>query len=352
MNLLGSPARTLILIIGLMVAVFVLGTIGYMFAGWSLSDASYMVLLTVYTVGYSEVHPIDSDYLHTVTILIMVFGCTGMILFTGALVQFLTISQFQQIFGGRRMHHEIKKLSGHVIIVGFGRLGYMLARELKAGGQPFVVLDQDEKRVVEAQDHGYLAMIADATDETALQTAGLAQAHTLATVLPNDAANVFITLSGRALNPDIQIIARGEAAATEKKLIQAGANHVVQPAHIGAEQIADMILFPATALLLNASEEMKTLERNLHSLGLELQVIVMPEHGALTGLTIEEIESRAKSLFVVQLNRRHGEAIPTPDRTLKAEPGDGLVIVARGGLGLRALFDAPPEPTRTGRMSF
>jgi voltage-gated potassium channel len=350
---LGSRGRTLISIVLFMLVVIVLATIGYMAAGWSFSDASYMVLLTVYTVGYGEVHPIATPYLHAVTMATMIFGCTGMILLTGALVQFLTITQLQQIFGVKRMKAEVDKLEGHVIVVGFGRIGVMLAKELKAGGAKFVVLEQNESRAREVRDFGHLCLVGDATDENSLRDAGIARARTLATVLPNDAANVFITLSARSLNPGIEIIARGEVPSTESKLIQAGANKVVLPTHIGAERIAEMILFPETARFLRASEKMQELDRTLRGLGLDMAVVVVPEKGAVTGLSIEQIERKADGqFFVVQLNRQAGDAITTPDRGLKVQAGDGLVIVSRNGQAARAMFEAPPEKVRAGRATF
>ena len=354
MELLGSPGRTLATIVVFVLAVIVLATAAYMGAGWSLADASYMVLLTVFTVGYGEVHPINTTYLHTVTMTLMITGCTGMILLTGALVQFLTITQLQQILGGRRVKAEIDKLENHVIVVGFGRIGQMLARELKTGSLPFVVLEQSEHKAADARTRGYLALVGDATDEQSLQDAGIARARILATVLPNDAANVFITLSARALNPGIEIIARGEAVATESKLLQAGANRVVLPAHIGAERIAELILFPETARMLRSSEKFAELERSLRGLGLEMEVVVVPEKGALTGLSIEQIERRADGrFFVIQLNRKGGDTINAPGRSLKVEGGDGVVIVSRGGgAGARAMFDAPAEKVRAGRATF
>ena len=144
MNLLGSPGRALGSIVVFMLVVVALATAAFMGAGWSFADASYMVLLTVYTVGYGEVHPIDTPYLHAVTVGLMVLGCTGMILLTGALVQFLTITQLQNILGGRRVKAEIDRLENHVIVVGFGRIGLMLAKELSAGAARFVVLEQSE----------------------------------------------------------------------------------------------------------------------------------------------------------------------------------------------------------------
>ena len=354
MELLGSPARTLASIVAFMLVVIMLATLAFMGAGWSFGDAIYMVLLTVYTVGYGEVHPVNTPYLHAVTIALMLLGCTGMILLTGALVQFLTITQLQQILGGRRMKADIDKLENHVIIVGFGRIGLMLAKELKAGAASFVVLEQNEQKAADVRARGYLCLSGDATDEQSLRDAGIERARTLATVLPNDAANVFITLSARSLNPKIEIIARGEAPNTEPKLLQAGANRVVLPAHIGAERIAEHILFPETARMLRTSEKFSELERTLRGLGLEMDVVAVPEKGALTGLSIEEMEARAKGrFFVLQLNRQGGDSITNPDRKLTVRGGDGVVIVSRsGGASARAMFEAPPEKIRAGRATF
>src|SRR5476649_465852 len=116
--------------------------------------------------------------------------------------------------------------------------------------------------------------------------AGIDHARTLATVLSNDAANVFITLSARSLNPVLEIIARGEAPSTESKLIQAGANKVVLPTHIGAERIAEMILFPEITRFVRDSERMQEFEKVLRDLGLELEVLVAQEGSAAVGASI------------------------------------------------------------------
>lgn len=347
MNMLGSPGRTLVYIVLYNLAVMVVATIAYMIDGWNLEDAVYMVLLTVYTVGYGEVHPVKSDYLHVVTMVTMIFGCTGMILFTGALVQFLTITQLQEIFGGKRMKAEVNKLNNHVIVVGFGRIGQMLAKELKAGDIKFVILDQDEHRAQSVRDLGYLCMSGDGRDEENLKAAGITKARALATVLPDDAANVFITLSARNLNPEIEIIARGEMPSTESKLKHAGADKVVLPTHIGAERIAEMILYPETSRFLRSSTQMQDLETSLRRLGLDMTVVAVPQNCPLTGLSIEEIEKRADGkFFIVQINRHSGEAITTPDGSLQVNGGDGIVVVGRNLGAALALFEAPAEPQR------
>lgn len=338
MGIPGSSGRNLFAIVAFMLLVFLLATIAYMAAGWNFSDSLYMVLLTVYTVGYTEVHPVDTAYLHIVTVATMVFGCTGMIVFTGLLVQFLTVSQLQKVLGVTRMQNALDKLKDHIVLVGFGRIGVQLAQELKTGGAEFVVLEKDEKRALEARGLGYLCLLCDATDEDALRRAGIDRARTLATVLPNDAANVFITLSGRSLNPGIEIIARGELPSTESKLIQAGADRVVLPTHIGAERIAELILFQESA----HPDKMKVLEHSLWELGLETDVIIVAEKGALAGFSIAEIEAKVGGgFFVVQINRRDAEPVANPDRSTIVKGGDGLVVVGRNIQTLRTLFVAP-----------
>ena len=330
-GLLGSPVRNLLFGICFVLAVTAFATVAYWLAGWTIGDAFYMVIVTVYTVGYGEVHPVDTPLLRGITIATIVFGCTGMIFLTGALVQFITLNQLNQIFGLRRMNTQIDKLDRHAIVCGFGRIGTALAQDLRAGGTHFVILERDEASAARARQLGYLCIQGDATDAAVLRDAGVLRARVLATVLPNDAANVFITLRARGLNPDLEIIARGELPATEAMLLQAGANKVVLPTHIGAERIAELIMYRETAQFLHGSARMIDFEKVLHSLGLELELIEAAADSKLVGQTIEAIEHQANgALFIVRVNRPGGQALTDPDGKTMIQAGDGLVIVGRG----------------------
>jgi voltage-gated potassium channel Kch len=331
-GLLGSPLRNLVFGVGFTFGVMVIAVIAYnQIAGWSLGDAIYMVVVTVYTVGYGEVNPVQSPLLRGITIGTIVLGCTGMIFVSGALVQFITLSQINQVFGLKRMTQQIEKLNNHIIVCGFGRIGESLAAGLQAGGASFVIIDQGETSVERARDRGFLCIRADATSELALQSAGVMRARTLATVLSSDAANVFIMLSARSLNPDLEIIARGDLPSTESKLIQAGASKVVLPTHIGAERITEMILYQETARFIRGSERMRDFERVLQSLGLEMEVVAAAAGSPIVGQTIEAVEQQANgAFFIVQINRPDGDAITHPEGSTQIEAGDGLVIVGRG----------------------
>jgi Trk K+ transport system NAD-binding subunit len=304
---------------------------GYMHAGWSFSDALYMAVITVFTVGYGEVHPIGTPALRALTIGLIVLGCTGMIFVTGALVQLITAAQFQQALGFRRMHTEIEHLSDHVIVCGFGRIGQMLARELTAGRVRFVILERSPQKAADARALGYLTLQADATDEENLVRAGMSRARVLATVVPDDAANVFITLSARSLNPAATIIARGEAPSTEVKLRHAGANQVVLPAHIGAERVAELILYPDGMGAVHGAQEIERAGADLRLYGLEREVVVA-EADNFAGLTVDEAERRGDhAFFIVALERQDGGAHLRPDPATRIAAGDGVVLVGRGG---------------------
>jgi voltage-gated potassium channel Kch len=316
--------------VGLVLAVF---TVGYRVAGWSWSDAFYMVIITAFSVGFGEVQPVTETWLRAWTMALIVLGCTGIIFITGTLVQWLTESQIQHALGGRRMENEIEKLKNHVIICGFGRIGRMIASQLEQGGTPFVILDQAQDRVAEAREGGWLTMQGEATDEAVLRAAGVNRARVLATVLPNDAANVFITLSARNMNPTIEIIARGEVPSTQRKLLQAGANRVVLPAHIGADRIAHLILHPnARDLLGGKTKSSVEFEHHLTELGLDMEEIEIGPASPWLHRRVSDVEQEAAGrMLVVAILRKEGGTDMNPNPTAMLMPGDALVVMKRGG---------------------
>ncbi|WP_246331470.1 potassium channel family protein [Sphingomonas chungangi] len=351
-GVLGSPVRNLVSILVFVGTVIVVATIAYMAAGWSFADAIYMVLLTVYTVGYGEVRPIDTPYLHAVTVGTMVLGCTGMILLTSALVQFMTVMQLRQLLSPNRMQAKVDKLSDHVIVCGYGRIGVMLARDLAQGGLPLVVLERSTDRLAEAEAAGHLALPGDATDEQALVVAGIHRARALATVLPDDAANVFITLSARNLAPGIEIIARGEAPTTESKLRHAGADQVVLPTHIGAERIARMLLYPESRAARDEAG-LHRAEQALDGVGLSLESVTIAPQSAAADATVADIERRGAGAFLIARIQREGADMagrPGSDEIVHA--GDRVTVVARNPVAAARVLLAPRGEIRVGRNTY
>ena len=353
-DVLGSPLRNLTGALIYVIAVFLASTAGFVANGWSLGDALYMVTLTIFSVGYGEVHPINTPGLRLLAIGTIMLGCTGMIVLTGALVQVFAHFQLRRLLGIDRMHSEIDRLAGHTIICGLGRIGHQLAKELTIARSPFVIVERDAAKLGEARAMGYLCLTGDATSEDILSEAGIERARVLATVLPDDAANVFITLSARNLNARLEIIARGEAPSTEGKLIHAGADRVVLPTHIGAERIAELILYPTTASVVEDSARLLEMRRSLREYGLELEVVNVPAKGALTGRTVAEAEVRGDgAFFIVQIERPGGPSIRHPGENVRIEADDKLVLIMRGTrIAAGGIFAAPAQPVRIGRSYF
>ena len=330
---LSRPQANLLFATAFVVVVMVVFTLGYRLAGWSWGDSFYMVIITAFSVGFHEVVPIVDPWLRLWTIALVVMGCTGIIFITGALVQWLTEGQIQRALGGKRMENEIEKLRNHAIVCGFGRIGRMIASQLEQGGIPFVIVDQAADRVADARELGWLTLQGEATDESVLRDAGVLRARVLATVLPNDAANVFITLSARNMNPGVQIIARGEVPSTERKLIQAGANRVVLPAHIGADRIAHLILHPnARELLGGVTQSSVDFEHHLTELGLNMEEVEVGPGSPWLDRTVGEVGvESAGSLLVVAVLRKGGGTEMNPAAAVKLSLGDAFVVVRRAG---------------------
>lgn len=342
-GLLDSPGRNLRYAIAFELVVMLLAVVAYLSQGWSLRDAVFMVVTTVYTVGYGEVRPVDTPTLDAITMALVVLGCTGIIFLTGALVQYITTSQ--QGRGYRRMLRDIEQLQDHVVLCGFGRLGAELARTLAAGRTAFVIVEQDEGRVAQAHALGYPCLHGDATSEPLLLAAGVARASALTAVLSNDALNVFITLSARSLNPGLTIVARGELPSTERKLLQAGANRVVMPTHIGAERIADLILYEASASRLEHLEQTTGVQRALRLFGLEVEVAAVAPGSRAAGQAVAQIEREARGAFLlVQLNRQDGSILPSPAPEDVVAGGDSVVLLGRPNRAgtVSGLFDGTP----------
>jgi len=269
--------------------------------------------------------------------MVIVAGCTTLLYILGAFIQVITEGQIRSAFGARRMTKEISKLTDHVIICGFGRIGRMLAQDLHEAGRPFLILDNRPEPIGEASELGYIAYAADATDEKALITAGVEKAKILATVLPDDALNVFITLSAIDLNPEIEVIARGEEPSTERKLRQAGAKRVVLPAHIGAERIAHMILYPSAADFVQSDSHTRHLNDELGELGVHLEEVPVLEGSPFASSTVSDVENRGEGSLLVVALRRGEEVIRKPDSGMVLEVGDRLIVIGHSDSAGRLL---------------
>ncbi|MEO1342311.1 MAG: potassium channel family protein, partial [Cyanobacteria bacterium J06635_13] len=223
------------------VLTIIVAVIGYLLYGWSLMEAIYMVVITIFGVGYGEVKPIESNSERIFTIALILAGTSSALYIVGGFVQMVAGGEINRAFDAQRKQNTIAGLKDHVIICGFGRIAQVMAIHLAETEQKFIIIDNDQDRIAIAEGLGYLTQEGDATDENLLQSVGIEHARVLATVLPNDAINVYIALTARELNPNLLILARGELPSTEKKLRLAGANHVISPAAVSGVRMVNLI---------------------------------------------------------------------------------------------------------------
>lgn len=305
--------------------IIVVATLGYMALGWQAFDAFYMVVITVFSVGYGETQPVDTLAERLWTILVIFSGWSAVVVTLGSITKAVTEGEFRRAADTLRKTRVMEHLHDHVIICGYGRMGQTLAHELYKAGLAFVVIDRDEERIAQISTEGFLSHRGDATDEDVLEYTGIRRAKALATVLPQDALNVYITLTARNLSQSIRIIARGEQASTEKKLIQAGANEVVLPATIGAMRIAHSLIEPEIGAMLREA----TGGPDLRASGIKVEELLLHDHAHLLGKSIADVQRLGRGeLMVLGLRRNHKVLRDDLNALLLCE-GDSLIVLSR-----------------------
>lgn len=325
-----SPFQRIVTGATFLVVTIVCALIGYMGFGCPFLDALYMVVITIFGVGYGEFCPV-SPSTRLFTILVIVAGVVSVTYIVGGVVQMMAEGEMKQVLEHRRKTRDLENLQRHTIICGFGRIGQVLSRQLVESKQPFVILDNSEERIAIAEEMGYRVFLGNATDEYTLLAAGIERAKVLATVLPDDAANVFITLTARGLNPDLVIVARGEMSSTEKKLRLAGADHVVLPANISGQRMANLITHPNTIEFLDQNDERARLNELLAQINVQVDELTIPPNSLLVGHPLADLEVRGKGIFIVVALKKDGKLIIHPDHTTLLNVGDTVIVLGHRG---------------------
>ena len=317
---------------------------GYRMAGWSFLDAVYMVTITIFGVGYGEVHPIEDPRLRLFTIVVIIVGCTSSLFVMGGFVQMIAEGELNRFLGARRMTKGIERLKNHVVVCGFGRIGRILAEQLRAADEEFVVVDVDQERLQTEEAEGSFVIVGDATEESVLEAAGIDRARALAVVLPNDAANVFITLTARGFSEEVEIIARAQSPPTERKLYRAGATRVVLPAALGAHQIAGMLTAPCAEHLFRSGHQKTQLANELEEVGLKLTELPVPDGSPFVDRALGDLSlGDAFQFVIIAIRSADGSLTKDPGRAHVLKAGDIVVLLVHRDAEVQLRAAAAPR---------
>jgi voltage-gated potassium channel len=313
--------KRLVLSAALIALIVSFGTIGYMgIEGWNFIDSFYMTIITLTTVGFKEVNDLSlSGRIFTIVLLI---GGVGTVFYTlGIGAKIIVEGELQEVYGRRRLEKKLKDLRDHYIVCGYGRMGKIVARELKHEKLKYAVIEKNEVILDSDEKNETLIIQGDATRDDLLKRVGIEHAKCLISVLPTDAENLYVVLSARGLKPDLLIVARAGEEGSEQKLLRAGADRVVSPYHIGGLRMAHSVLKPAVVDFI----EFATKSGNID---LQIEEITIQEGSQLVNHSLDECGiGRDLGIIIVAIKQKTGEMRFNPTFRTAIQVGDTLIAV-------------------------
>ena len=312
------------------IAIFLLsililsGIVGFkIISGFSWIDSIYMTIITITTVGFGEVQPLDSQSkLFTIGLILTSAVTVGYALkvITEYLISKNDINELKQ----KKMQKTIDNLSGHIIICGYGRNGKQAAKKLKAHKRNFVVIEKSEQIIQKIKGDNLNCIFGDANEDNILINAGIDRASCLISALPNDSENVFVVLSARQINPNIRIISRASDETSYSKLKLAGANNVILPDQIGGNHMASLVVVPD---LLEFVDNLSIIGNQ--NINIE-EIPVEKLYDVSNVKTIIELDLRKKTgCNVIGYKDSNGEYHINPDANQKLIPGSKIIVLGK-----------------------
>jgi voltage-gated potassium channel len=319
-SLTSTGKLVLVILAGLLVAVS--GTIGFMvIEGMSLIDAAYMTAITLSTVGFGEVTPLHPAG-RIFVIVLLIFGIAVATAFAAIIGQQVIEGHFKSLVTRRKMENRLKKLSDHYILAGFGRVGRQVAKEFERKLVPWVVIERDETSMEQIISKGAVVVVGDATDDEVLLRAGVDRARTLISTLPDEAQNVYLTLTARHMNSRLMIIARADYEEGEKKLLRAGADHVVIPHVLGGIRMAKAALQPHVVDFMQMA--------SVGDEGLLVEELVVPDGSSLVGKSLADTHlKQSYGITVIGVKQPGARMNINPSAQTLLGVKDVMVVVGR-----------------------
>ncbi|HEX2272640.1 MAG TPA: potassium channel protein [Acidimicrobiales bacterium] len=302
----------------LLLLALLYGTVGYqVIEGFSFLNALYMTVTTLTTIGFGEIEPLSSAG-RVFTITLVAFGVVVVFDLIAQFTSLLASGRLSRTIERRAMQRQISRLSDHFVICAFGRVGRAATQELVRHGADVVVVEVQEAledRLIEA-DVPYL--IGDPSEESVLEEAGIRRARALLCAVDSDVVNVYITLSARALNPDLFIIARASRPESVEKLRRAGADRVVSPYAVSGVRMASQALQPAMLEFV----DMVTVAPELR-----IEELVVGKSSALATRTVREVCAPYEGVMVLAVRSPEGELLIPPRADTVLDEGDLIIVV-------------------------
>lgn len=313
----------------LVVGLVIIGIAGYMvIEGWTFLEALYMVVITLATVGYKEIHPLSTA--GTIfTILLIVFGIVTLYYVIRVVGEYILATRFDEKHQLKQMRSQIQNLTGHYIVCGYGRVGSKIAGELGKEGVALVVVESNPLVAEECRAKGYLCVLGDATNENSLLEAGLMNAKGLMAALGKDSDNILVVITARTLNSGLFIVSKANHDEAVDKLIRVGANRAVSPYQISAFRMVTFAMHPGVADFVDNVFDLKNSE-------IQITDMTVGSASPLVGYPIEKyLANRKSGVSVLVINRQDGHAIINPLGDAVIQTGDRLIL-----MGIRTNLEA------------
>lgn len=306
-----------------MVSVLLFGILGYRYVSdYSWIDAFYMTIITITTVGFSEVRPMDIEgkiftvILIVSSVFIFAFGLS-------VITEYILSRNSLQILKKKKVRNTIKNLKDHVIVCGFGRNGMQAGERLKAYNRPFVVIERN-KEIIEKYEDEVLFVEGDANEDEVLNQAGIDRAQYLIAALPDDAANLFVVLTARQLNKDLFIISRASQVASQKKLTLGGADKVIMPDKIGGDHMASLVVMPDLITFMD-----KLSMEGRHTTNLE-EVAIEDFADQVDCNSLRDLDLRRKTgCTIIGYIDPDGKYIINPEADMQLQPKSKVIVLGR-----------------------
>ncbi|MBP2832215.1 NAD-binding protein [Aquimarina sp. U1-2] len=318
----GRPKVYIALI--LLVTVIIIGVFGFrILSDYSWVDALYMTVITMTTVGFEEVQPLDDNgklftvFLISTSVAIFAYSVS-------VITDYIVSKNDPKKVQYRKMQKMIHQLEDHIIIVGYGRNGKQAAVKLMAYDKPFIVIENDTEVIDRYHDDKILFLKGNATEDSVLLEAGMKNASCLICTLPEDADNLFIVLSARQINKNLKIISRASQDASYKKIRLAGADNVIMPDRIGGDHMASLVVVPDLIEFLDNLSIVGKKSINIEEVSFEDMFDDQEER------TIRTVDMRSKTgCTIIGYKSPQGDYIVNPEADTPLGPGSKIVVLGR-----------------------